>query len=381
MGLVAVLGTCAVAACTAWDDVPLPSDRSSLDGGGMPEAATMTSDAEAGPMTLPADGFVTEREAIDACTVIAACPYLAFSLVTSLRVPVAESILFQSAEDVGLSSTSFSYCVEQLSKTFEPARPGRDIVAAAVRKIGTATSCGEAGSTLLNDFHRDADVHCTADAGPTDTCIDNVTGLSCDGPFSTLTRHCNAAGGVPSDTCLSLDGGTPVTGCVLADGVCPFCEGSVATLCDYADPKVASSRLPARAHVDCKALGLECAITPGGLNVGCASADHVVRQDVYQYAGAYCVDSTLYLSDSTFVGLFDCAAIGGACAQSAGAAVCTMPDAECTPFSPGANTCNGSKIHVCVGGHWKDVDCALGCDAPDGSVERGACRSALADAG
>ncbi|MDB5220663.1 MAG: hypothetical protein JWO86_8590, partial [Myxococcaceae bacterium] len=170
-------------------------------------------------------------------------------------------------------------------------------------------------------------------------------------------------------------------GCVLPDGVCPFCEGSVATLCLYGNPKLASSRMPARAHTDCKVLGLECAITPGGLQVGCASADHVVREDVYAYAGAYCVNSTVYLSDSTFVGLFDCAAIGAACAQSSGAAVCTMPDAECTPFSTGANECSGSTIHLCVGGHWKDVDCPMGCDAPDGSAQRAACRSALADGG
>jgi hypothetical protein len=381
MGLVAVLGVGVVGACTAWDDVPLPGDRSALDGGSPLEATTTESGSDAGPLRLPADGFVTEREAIDACTVIAACPYLGFSIITSLRVPVAESILFRSAEDVGLSGTNFSFCVDQLSKTFEPARPGRDIVAATVRKIATATSCGEAGTNVLNDFHRDADPRCTADAGHTETCIDNVTMLACDGPFSTLSRHCNAAGGLPSDTCLTLDGGVPIQGCVLPDGVCPFCEGSVATLCNYADPKVASSRMPARAHTDCKVLGLECAITPGGLQVGCASTDHVVREDVYAYAGAYCVNSTVYLSDSTFVGLFDCAAIGAACAESSGAAVCTMPDAECTPFSTGANECSGSKIHLCVGGHWKDVDCPMGCDAPDGSAQRAACRSALADGG
>ena len=384
MGLVAVLGVGAVAACTVWDDVPRPGDRSVPDDGGIsPEATTVTeSGSEAGPVRLPTDGFVTEREAIDACTVIAACPYLAFSILTSLRVAVAGSILFRAPEDVGLSDPNFSFCVDQLSKTFEPARPGRDIVAGTARKIAVATSCGEAGRTLLNDFHRDADPRCSPDAGHTDTCVDNVTLLSCDGPLATFSRHCNAAGGVPSDACLTLDAGTPpIQGCVLPDGVCPFCEGSVATLCSYANPKLASSRQPAREHTDCKALGLECAITPGGLQVGCASADHVVREDVYEYAGSYCVNSTVYLSDATFVGLLDCAAMGATCAQTAGAAVCTMPDAECTPFSMGANECRGSKIHLCVGGHWEDVDCPLGCDAPDGSPQGAACRSSLADGG
>jgi hypothetical protein len=52
-----------------------------------------------------------------------------------------------------------------------------------------------------------------------------------------------------------------------------------------------------------------------------------------------------------------------------------MPDAECTPFSAGANACQGSKIRLCVGGRWQDVECPQGCDSPDGSPRRGACRA------
>lgn len=375
----ATLACGAAAACTAFDDVPLPSRPR--------EAGAVDAEpAEAGPVdggapdVLPAEGYVTEAEAVTACSVVAACPYLAESMALSLRVAVAETVPAYVVGEHPPYEQSFSFCVEQLSKTFEPQRPGRDLVAATVRKIASAKSCAEAGANLRLDLLPPGDPRCASgpapDAGPW-TCLDDVTALSCDETLPFLW-HCSAPYGLPTARCETIDGGAyALGGCVLPDGVCPACEGSVLTSC-LTEPV---THTPYRTKVDCRVIGLECAINPGNVQIGCAGPDHVIRGDIYSFPGAYCQNTNLVVSNGTYVGILDCASLGGICASANGAAVCTLPDAACTPFSAGANTCQGSKLHLCVGGRWRDVDCPAGCDVPDGSPQRGVCRASFGDGG
>lgn len=377
IGLFAVASCVAAVACTAFDDVPLPN-RGVLEAG-VPATDAPETAADSGvPAALPGDGFVTEAEAIRACTVIAACPFLAESIVRSLRVAVAEAVVPEAFGEHPDSDQSFSFCVEQLSRSFEPQRPGRDTVAAVMRKIAVATSCREAGKNLHLDLLPPGDPRCPlgADAAAP-TCLDDVTALSCD-PTMPLLWHCAAPPGLPSGTCMTIDAGASgFGGCILPDGVCPACDGPVLTSCAMAPV----GNTAYRSRNDCSAIGLECAINPGNAEIGCAGPDHVIRSDLYFFPGTYCQGTKLVLSNAEYAGIFDCASIGAVCAETNGAAVCSMPEAACTPFSAGANTCQGSKIHLCVGGQWRDVECALGCEVPDGSPGRGACRASLGDGG
>lgn len=377
----AALGCSVAAACTAFDDVPLPSKpteagafnvdtRESAADGGVPDVA------------LPAPGFVTLAEAVDACTVIASCGHLAQSVTRSLRVPVAEAVPATAANVNPVYDTSFSFCVEQLSKTFEPQRPGRDIVAASIRRIAKATSCREAGKGLYLEYLPVPDVHCPSspDASPW-VCIDDVTAVECAPEFA-VVFHCNSPSGLPGGKCITLDAGRyGIGGCFTPEsttGMCnPTCQGSAAVLCD------SFPLFPRRYGMltDCSVLGLECKVDLGTTNTGCAMPGRAPRYDQYHYPGTYCENTNLVLSNGGFVGVVDCASFGGVCAGKNAAAVCTMPDAECTPFSPGTNTCQGSKIHLCVGGRWQDVECPHGCNVPDGAPERGACSGTFGDDG
>jgi hypothetical protein len=378
---IAALACSLAAACTAFDDVPLPSKA--LEAGTFDVDTRETAvDGGVPDVVLPAPGFVTLAEAVDACTVIASCGHLAQSVTRSLRVPVAEAVPATAANVHPAYDTSFSFCVEQLSKTFEPQRPGRDIVAASIRRIAKASSCREAGKGLYLEYLPGTDVHCptSPDASPW-VCIDDVTAVECAPEFA-VVFHCNAPRALPAGKCITLDAGRyGIGGCFLPEttgGSCsPTCQGSAALLCD-------SFPLFPRRYgtlTECSALGLECKIDPGTTNTGCATPGRAPRYDQYRYPGTYCENTNLVLSNGTFVGVLDCASFGGVCAGKNAAAVCTMADAECTPFSPGANTCQGSKIHLCVGGKWQDVECAKGCDAPDGSPQRGACRGTFDDDG
>jgi hypothetical protein len=362
-----------------FDDLALPASGDGVDAS-LPER-TAPDAAAPDAEVLPADGFVTRADAVEACAVIATCPFLAESVTRSLRVAVAEAVPATPGGSPLPFTPSFSFCVAQLSKTFEPRRPGRDIVATAIRKIAAATSCREAGKNLQLELLAAPDSRCVArpEAGSGAAfCVDGVTMLNCD-PLLPFVEHCNAPSGTPSDTCsviVAPNGGPSYAGCILPEGACPICEGSLATFCGTnAEQNVGE---PYRYHIDCNALGLECAVTPGGNEVGCATADHVVRRDNYFFPGSYCANTNLVQSSSTFQSVLDCTSVGGVCAQTNGAAVCTLPTDVCTPFSAGTNTCVGSKIHLCVGGAWADVDCPHGCDTPDGGTGRAVCRAAFA---
>jgi hypothetical protein len=368
------LACAAAAACTAFDDVPLPG-RPSVEAGTPDRVAPLEGGVDgAAPVVLPAPGFVSLAEAVQACTVIAACPNLAQWLTRSLRVAVAEAVP-PTAEDFPPFDTNFSYCVEQLSKTFEPERVGREMVSTAIRKIAAATSCPDASRNIYFERFPARHPSCPADAGGSPwVCADDVTGVQCADTFS-LLLHCAAPRALPSGKCVTLDAGPyGIGGCFLDNTEChPGCVGSSATLCD-------THNLTGREYgiqIDCHVLGLECVLDPGTTNVGCAVAGHAARYDVHRYPGSYCENTSLVSSNGTFLGVLDCASFGGKCVTKNAAAVCSMPDAACSPFSPEANACQGSKIHLCVGGQWEDVQCPLGCEAPDGSPARAACRAAF----
>lgn len=345
-------------ACTIWNGVTLPPADSS-DAGALSAAS------------LPANGFVTLDEAIAACSVIAACPYLGESIERSLRVAVSEAVQTQ-AGSVQPYDTNFSLCVDSLSKTFEPTRRGQDVAAGVFRRMAQASSCSEAGANVEFEMTAKVDPRC-AKAGT--VCGDDVTELVCDIKASRpAIVHCSAPSGLPTDKCVASDPrGRDYEGCVLPAGPCPICEGNVATYCTL---DANGALLEARVHIDCTALGMSCIFTPGNLQVGCATDDNVVRQDVYQFPGTFCDGNLLVHSDGRFMGLVDCPAIGGRCAQSNGAAQCELPSFECTAFSPEANSCTDGKIHVCVGGRWQDVACPFGCSEPS-DAKRAACLAAF----
>jgi hypothetical protein len=377
----AALACAVAAACTAFDDVPLPGRPGAEAGTADVVVTPAEAAADGSAVTLPAPGFVTVAEAVDACTVIAACPHLAQSLTTSLRVPVAEAVAPGPTDPNPPFDTSFSFCVDQLSKTFEPERIGREIVSTAVRKIAASKSCAEAARNILHEYRPGRHPSCPTDAGGSPwVCLDDTTALRCGSDFH-LIMHCAAPKGLPSGRCVTLDAGAyGLGGCfVESDGCNSRCIGSAANLCDTHAP----SGRRYGTQTDCHALGLECVLDPGTTNVGCATAGHAARYDNYRYPGTYCENTNLVLSNGNFVGVIDCASFGGTCVAKSAAAICSMPEAACTPFSPGANTCQGSKIHLCVGGQWQDVDCPLGCDAPDASdasgapTRRGACRASF----
>ncbi|WP_146648121.1 hypothetical protein [Labilithrix luteola] len=360
----------AMAACTVFNGLSVPTDTEKAGAEAGAGDGSIEGGARDSSVSLPAPGFVAHDEAIAACSVIAACPHLSQGITRSLRVAVDETVL-PPGPMLERWNPSFSFCVEQLSKTFDPARPGQDIVGPAVRKIAQAVSCAEARKAVLFELVPGLDARC--DGGPPSKCLDDETALQCDFDEGySLVTHCNAPYGAPSDKCKDIDaGGVGVGGCFLEDGLCPTCEGSFATFCGL---DVQRQRQPYRFRTDCNALGLECTIVPGSTELGCAMSDHIVRRDSYFYPGSYCDGPRVMLSDGTFSGFVDCSSFGGNCVESSGAATCTLPGAECHPFSPGANRCNGSKLHLCVGGHWEDVTCANGCDTADAAPGRASCR-------
>lgn len=371
-GALAASLVAAVAACTVFDGLSVPQvvdegapETSAGDGGDLDGRGP---DAN---VALPAPGFVTHDQAIAACAVIAGCPNLSQGITRSLRVAVDETVLPPGPMLLPWAP-NFSFCVDQLSKTFDPGRPGQDIVSPAIQKIAQATSCSEAAKAVFFEFVPGLDSRC--DGGPPSLCIDEHTAVQCDFEQGfTLFTHCNSPYGAPSDKCKDIDaGGIGVGGCFLEDGLCPTCEGSFATFCGF-DPTTREKQAY-RFRTDCKTLGLECTIVPGSTELGCAMSDHIVRRDSYFYPGSYCDGPRVVLSDGTFYGLVDCSSFGGACVESSGAATCTFPGAECHPFSPQANTCNGNKLHLCVGGHWEDVTCSNGCDTGDAAPGRATCR-------
>jgi hypothetical protein len=329
-------GLAAAVACTAFDDVPAPGSRAVP-----PEAGDeTTADADA-PDVLPAPGLLSLTEAAQLCSLIARCEYLGLTITAALRVPVAEP--------------SYSLCLTELSTTFEPKRPGRDLTARVLKEIAAAPTCAAAASMLTLEVVPPGDARCASDGGdagvPAQRCLDEKTALYCNGPqaFGKI-RHCGKPNHTADETCIAFDGGVD---CAIGMGCGGAgCIGPVLTTCRPSD-----AMRVLHTNTDCNVIGMQCTVGPD-LNVGCSTDDVKTRQSSDGLVGAACRGSKRISSEENYYGETDCAAFGATCISSGVGATCAFPTDECSPFGAATDTCTGTTFHGCVAGKKTSVDCA-----------------------
>jgi hypothetical protein len=318
-----------VAACTAFDDVPLPGakppDASPAVEASVEDASTTT-------------GILSLAEAAKVCSLVARCVGLGESLAASLRVSVVEP--------------SYSLCLTELATDIEPGRQNKSTTAKALRDVAAADTCAAAGGAVFIDVFRGGDPRCAYDAAPgtpLDTCLDPSTSLHCFGPGKNgFSHHCNRPHRTGLETCVAFDGGAD---CVLGAS-CPgtTCSGAVLEECRPAQA------LPLYySRTDCAALGMQCAVA--NQRIGCSTDGKDIRLTGMKFLGAHCEGDLRHTQSEVYFGLTDCKALGGKCVGSGQGAICALPSDECSPFNT-VDTCAGTTWNGCVGGKKKSFDCA-----------------------
>lgn len=319
----------AIAACTAFSDLKSPSPALPADSG---KDGASADAATAGMLSL--------ADAAKVCSLIAQCYALGEAINGSLRLALAEP--------------SYSLCLTELTTTLEPKRPGRQITARTLQDLAGAATCGAAAKLLSLEPIAKGDPRCQ-DAGPApaDQCLDAMNLVHCfppGGASAGFVRHCGKPSRTADERCFGFDGGAE---CAVAIGCTdPGCIGPALDACRPSDVV----RLY-HARTDCNVLGMQC-IVGNNSDVGCSTdATRTRLREPDGDLGAFCDGTTRVVTSEVYLGRVDCADFGGTCVHRGLAAICALPEDECSPFTT-PDTCTGTTINTCVGGKATAFDCA-----------------------
>jgi hypothetical protein len=336
------------ASCTIFDNIKdVPASLS--DGGpdtsiGVTPGPDTDSDggSDAGPTQV---AYLSVEDAARLCSLAFRCKELPATITGATSVPI--------------DPQNYSDCMTWLTGPIPPTRIGLQIQASVLTCMAKATTCQAAGACGLVEQIPAGDPRC-GDAGPSEPerCADDGgTVLRC-GPRFAL--HCNHPYYGPGSTCLSGDQNK--TFWCATSKTCSVTQSCLGSLLEYCDID------GLRNNFNCAAIGTSCGVDPDGGNNDCLLEGQL---QLCPSISSSCKGDAVEVCDGEKKSLFYCKDINGTCVNPQGTARCARPEDRCTPFDLDVNVCNGSKLHLCVGGKLVDFDCAgigLSCKAAAGSV-------------
>jgi hypothetical protein len=298
--------------------------------------------SDAGPTQV---SYLSVDDAARLCSLAFSCKELPATITSSTGVPI--------------DSQNYSDCMTWLAGPIPPTRIGLQIQSAVLKCMAQATTCLAAATCGIIEQIPAGDPRC-GDAGPdaAERCADNgATVLRCGSRFA---LHCNNPYYAPGNTCLSGDGNKTFwcaleKNCSITQG----CSGSVVEYCDVD---------ALRNSINCAAIGTSCGVDPDAGNNECLTEGQL---QFCATLSSSCKGDSVEVCNGDKKSLFYCKDINGTCANPQGAARCVREGDRCTPFDLDVNVCNGTSLHLCVGGKLVDFDCAgigFTCKAASGSV-------------
>lgn len=277
------------------------------------------------------------------CATLAACPTLPAGVLATSGLPLGE--LDASG---ALLTFSFSSCIDWLTAPLAGEAPGFEARLDLASCLAASASCAGAEACLGVAPLDAADPRCAAMSG---AACDFDALVDCD---ASLVSHCDKPPFVAQTSC--VDGGPGPAHC---EGASCGADGAS---CDADRLTVCASG--AAVSLDCAALGLACDGT------GCSGAPCATP-----YRQGCDGDAVTVCAPAPVIGplevRFDCAAVGRSCALVGDKARCVPAPATCSPFDPAIDVCDGTRIHVCIGGKPTDIDCAafgFVCAGPSGAT-------------
>jgi hypothetical protein len=274
------------------------------------------------------------------CSAVFRCPQLAPSVLYALAVP--------------LDRLNYSLCMDWLAGPIPDNRVGRASQAETLECVAKASTCAAAGACLSQEIIAADDPRCADAGGPdaSDRCDptdDNNSVIRCR--FLDVL-HCQTTKYGPGSTCLPGAAGRFWCG---VDRKCPAQDSCIGSLLDYCGTS------GVHASLNCSSAGYTCGFNEDAGYFDCLTGD---RFRGCTGAGSTCSGNTVLVCDTYQYSEYDCANMGAICQKSsAQAARCVRDTDTCSPLDTNLNTCDGSKISLCVGGSRVSFDCA--------SVEKG----------
>jgi hypothetical protein len=318
--------------CTTFDGLSAARARPETGAGGSIVPAD-AADSGGGP-----GGYLSLQDAVRVCALAFTCPKLPRSIIESVSVPI--------------DSSNFAVCVDWLAGPIDPGHVGIVTQASVLKCIAASGSCAEAGRCTAFEYFGKDDPRCL-DGGPPDAtdwtaCAeDGGTLLYCSTKYyDNLAVHCTGVNFDNRSRC--LEGKDGQLACAI-DETCPgpTCEGTFFydTCSSYADLHV---------RFNCSAGGRTCGQDDAGY-IGCITGEQFEQCSLYAIK---CADSRVRVCDGAYQAYYDCAALGGTCAENGAMAHCSRPGDSCDPADFTKIVCEGDTLQLCVGGAPVAFDCS-----------------------
>ncbi|HEY2518273.1 MAG TPA: hypothetical protein VGI39_45705 [Polyangiaceae bacterium] len=373
VALLAIGGGLVPLACTAFDGLTaagLSQDAAappSVDAGTDVHDATPAADEDAAiPLPPPSNDagppptYLSLDDAARLCSLLFRCddpsqPAAPANPALDPDLLFTQSILSSLA--IPADPWNFASCMSWMAGPLPPNRVGIPDQRAILQCMAAAGTCAGALGCLPVENIARSDPRCHG--SNQESCEDDAgTAVLCD---LGLVFHCGSTAWGAGSQCIT--DGNGIASCGLDPG-CPNAitcvdGGSTIQLCgDFSQAANCASEgmscgidqtagiracLTGTTQVACAQLGTQCSGTSVA-TCACVPGE--------------CDDVPNNLEES----LFDCTALGGACAGppagAAGVPYCSRPNDQCTPFDLTMNVCQGSEITVCIGGKTVSYDCA-----------------------
>lgn len=326
-----------VPACTTFYGVePDPTGASSGTGG------------SGGSVFFAPSSLLPIFDAAHVCGLVAACPTLGDSVVASAALPVSIPL----ASD----ARNYSSCVEWLTAPLAPdtdgaPRAGFTELRSMMACMAATTTCADAARCAFYEVIAPSDARCASQTGSR---CDADAAIDCD---ALRVSHCKSKGYAPGSQCLV--GSDGVAACAVGTCSAPDVSCDPATDPGPTEPSYVFACGPSglRKGIDCRAMGVVCDDSAADLaDRGCVGSTG--KASCTTFGEAACLGDRVRVCSGVLLGEIDCGALGQGCVYEGSTARCAPASASCSPFDATSNLCDGSTIHLCVGGNPVDFDCA-----------------------
>jgi hypothetical protein len=305
------MASAGLVACTTFSDV-------SYDAGGP------ASDAGKGGSRPALTSYLTTKDAGILCSRAVRCPELMRSIALSIHVPLTS----------WQPHAYFSLCTSWLASSVSPDRPGFAMQQGMLAAMAKATTCE---ASVAAAFVQAAGAPCTDDVACGDGALFSCTQsgkfrIPCGTPYQ------------PGDTCRPSAGADLCVRSASCTAGVTCSEGHSIKVCGFG----------VESTVECWARGQVCAsgrCTDAVLPAECPESTDVT--------GACTGTRAVVCTSSQPQTTIDCGAAGLTCAAANGTSYCQHASDDCTPFSPGIDTCDASgRLVACVAGRRTALDCS-----------------------